>query len=203
MREREYGSFSLRFFAHIFDQCLLWLTPLFLFSLVVSSSDTTAKFGLGILWVIWEIIFLQWIISWGYFIFTFILFRTSFGKILAGLSIEREDGGKSTLTDALMRFPIGYTVSGIFWWVGFLWIIKDPKKKGFHDHFAGTVVVRTGPSWPIMIFLPLMIFVIGLMIFLIINGGINNGLWTAVGKDLSDLYQVLTNMFQSGPGEKI
>jgi uncharacterized RDD family membrane protein YckC len=203
MREREYGSFSLRFFAWMFDQILLWLIPIFLLALVVSSSDSVSRLGLGTLWVVWELVFIQWLLRYLYLIGTFLLFRASLGKMLAGLAIEKEDGTKPNLVDGLMRFVVGYTVSGILWGLGYLWIIKDPKKKGFHDHFAGTVVVKSGPSWPISVFLPILILVAGLIIFLMVNSGVASGLWTAVGKDLSDFYQVLMNLSGSGAGEKI
>lgn len=202
MQEKEYGSFSLRFFAHLFDQLLLWLGPLFLFLSVVSTSDSTAKFGIGTLWIIWELIFLQFLISWGYYILTFMLFRASVGKMFAGLSIEREDGGKPTLADALMRFPVGYIVSGIFWGVGFLWIIKDSKKKGFHDHFAGTVVVKTGPSWPILVLLPALILVVSLLVILIVTSGVDSGLWTAVGNDISNFMQIVLDLFKNEAGKE-
>ncbi len=191
MQEKNYGSYTLRFFAYLFDQLLLWLIPLSLLFIVVSGSDSTSKFGTGTLWVIWELIFLQWIISWGYLILTFLVFKASFGKMLAGLTIEKENGRKPSLTDALIRFPVGYTVSSLLCGLGYLWIIKDPKKKGFHDHFAGTIVVKKGSALPILIFLPLMILVIGLMITLIISSGVESGLWTAVGRDIGNLIQMI------------
>jgi uncharacterized RDD family membrane protein YckC len=35
-----------------------------------------------------------------------------------------------------------YYLSTILLGLGFLWIIWDPKKQGWHDKLAGTVVVR-------------------------------------------------------------
>ena len=36
---------------------------------------------------------------------------------------------------------VGYFVSGMLFGLGFLWILRDPQKQGWHDHVSGTVVV--------------------------------------------------------------
>jgi uncharacterized RDD family membrane protein YckC len=40
----------------------------------------------------------------------------------------------------LLRY-IGYFVSIFTLFVGFFWVAFDQKKKGWHDHIAGTIVV--------------------------------------------------------------
>ena len=42
---------------------------------------------------------------------------------------------------ALLRY-VGYIVSGIAIGLGFLWIIWDDKKQGWHDKIASTKVIR-------------------------------------------------------------
>ena len=42
---------------------------------------------------------------------------------------------------AFLRW-VGYILSGIFLYLGFLWIAWDGRKQGWHDKIAGTVVVR-------------------------------------------------------------
>ncbi len=37
---------------------------------------------------------------------------------------------------------IGYFVSSIVIWLGFLWILFDANKQGWHDKIAGTYVVK-------------------------------------------------------------
>jgi uncharacterized RDD family membrane protein YckC len=183
MKDREYGSFILRFFATVFDHLLLWLIPLVLVFINTTVSKNTNDFWLGSLWTIWEILFLQWIISYLYHIVTFLTLGGSIGKLLAGLHIELEDGQKPRLFDALMRFPVGYTVSSLFWCWGYFWVLVDPLKKGFHDHFAGTVVVKKSSSLPLLIFLPLLLLVMSILFTLIIVTGLERGLWSALGND--------------------
>ncbi len=59
------------------------------------------------------------------------------------MRVLRKDGTRVRLGNALRR-QIGYWISGIFY-LGFLWILFDNKRQGFHDKIAGTIVTY---SWP-------------------------------------------------------
>src|SRR2546427_9145120 len=64
------------------------------------------------------------------------------GKMLMKLQIVRaDDGGEISVGTALLRY-VGYFISGIAVGLGFLWIIWDDKKQGWHDKIAGTRVIR-------------------------------------------------------------
>jgi uncharacterized RDD family membrane protein YckC len=65
------------------------------------------------------------------------------GKRVMGLRIVRTDGERLRLGNALRRV-LGYVISGILF-LGFLWILFDNRRQGFHDKLAGTLVVY---SWP-------------------------------------------------------
>ena len=65
------------------------------------------------------------------------------GKRVLGLRVIRKDGTRLRLGNALRR-QIGYWISSIFY-LGFIWILFDNKRQGFHDKIAGTIVVY---SWP-------------------------------------------------------
>ena len=65
------------------------------------------------------------------------------GKRVMGLRIVRTDGERLRLGNALRR-EIGYVISSILF-LGFLWILFDNQRQGFHDKLAGTFVVY---SWP-------------------------------------------------------
>jgi uncharacterized RDD family membrane protein YckC len=51
------------------------------------------------------------------------------------------DGGSIGVTMALVRL-FGYLVNFAILGLGFLWIIWDKDKQGWHDKFARTYVVR-------------------------------------------------------------
>jgi uncharacterized RDD family membrane protein YckC len=61
------------------------------------------------------------------------------GKAAMGLDIQRTDGGSMTYTRAFLRWA-GYLVSLTFVGLGFLWILIDERKRGWHDYLSGTWV---------------------------------------------------------------
>jgi uncharacterized RDD family membrane protein YckC len=63
------------------------------------------------------------------------------GKIIFGLKVVQQTGDNMTLGLGFLRW-VGYLVSGIFFYLGFLWVAFDGKKQGWHDKIAATVVVR-------------------------------------------------------------
>ena len=65
------------------------------------------------------------------------------GKRILGVRVIRTDGTRLRLGNALRR-QVGYWISFIFF-LGFLWILFDNKRQGFHDKIAGTIVTY---SWP-------------------------------------------------------
>jgi uncharacterized RDD family membrane protein YckC len=63
------------------------------------------------------------------------------GKILLKMKIvDAKTGGCPTMTQWIIRY-VGYIPAMLVVLLGILWIIWDPKKQGWHDKLAGTVVV--------------------------------------------------------------
>jgi uncharacterized RDD family membrane protein YckC len=63
------------------------------------------------------------------------------GKAVVGIKIVRLDGANIGLGNAVLRF-IGYIVSSIIFFIGFLMIGWHGKKRGLHDLIAATVVIN-------------------------------------------------------------
>jgi uncharacterized RDD family membrane protein YckC len=64
------------------------------------------------------------------------------GMMLLGLRIARDaDGTPPGLARSILRY-VGYVISTIVLFIGFIWVAFDRKKQGWHDKIAGTVVVR-------------------------------------------------------------
>lgn len=64
------------------------------------------------------------------------------GKMMISVKIvDAKTGGKPTVCQFLIRY-VGWFVSALFFGMGFLRIPFSPQKQGWHDEFAGTVVVR-------------------------------------------------------------
>lgn len=65
------------------------------------------------------------------------------GKMLFGLEIrDLKTGQFVSIPKALLRYLVGYTISGLVLGLGFIWAAFDKKKQGWHDKISGTVVVR-------------------------------------------------------------
>ncbi|HZF25544.1 MAG TPA: RDD family protein [Steroidobacteraceae bacterium] len=64
------------------------------------------------------------------------------GKMLLHARIvDERTGGALTAGQSIGRY-LGYYVSICTLFIGFLWVAFDPRKQGFHDKLAGTVVIR-------------------------------------------------------------
>jgi uncharacterized RDD family membrane protein YckC len=65
------------------------------------------------------------------------------GKMLIGARIvDARTGGAPSLSQDTIRY-LGYFLSVLGLCLGFVWIGIDPRKQGWHDKLAGTVVVRS------------------------------------------------------------
>jgi len=55
--------------------------------------------------------------------------------------VRDRDGGPITTGQAVLRL-IGYWVDGLVFYLGYIWILIDSRKRGWHDLIAGTVVIK-------------------------------------------------------------
>ena len=71
------------------------------------------------------------------------------GKIAIGARIvDAESGAKPSTRQCIVRYA-GYYAAMLPLMVGILWVAFDPRKQGWHDKLAGTVVVRTRNKGPV------------------------------------------------------
>jgi uncharacterized RDD family membrane protein YckC len=59
--------------------------------------------------------------------------------------VDAQSGEAPTARQLIIRY-LGYYVSTIPLLLGFVWVAFDPRKQGWHDKMAGTVVARTKAS---------------------------------------------------------
>jgi uncharacterized RDD family membrane protein YckC len=62
------------------------------------------------------------------------------GKMLLSLQVVSVEGNQISFGTAFLR-SAGYLVSSIVFCMGYIWIMFDNKKQGWHDKIAGTVVI--------------------------------------------------------------
>lgn len=81
------------------------------------------------------------VVSLGYFPYFWMKSGQTPGMKLFKIRVVRDaDGGPITGTSAVLRL-IGYWISNAVFWLGFIWILVDKRRRGWHDLLAGTVVI--------------------------------------------------------------
>lgn len=78
-------------------------------------------------------------------IFTYKLGQTP-GKMLLGIQVVDQNDQRPSLQQIILREVLGKIIVFIVLFVGFIWMIWDPKNRGWHDYLAGTYVIRKGPQ---------------------------------------------------------
>ena len=89
---------------------------------------------------------LDFIVSWVLPAIAIVLFwvyrQATPGKMAIGARIVDAQTGAPASTRQLVLRYLGYYVSTIPLLLGLIWVAFDPRKQGWHDKIAGTVVVR-------------------------------------------------------------
>jgi uncharacterized RDD family membrane protein YckC len=75
-----------------------------------------------------------------YFVFFWVIAGFTPGQALFGLRVIRSDGRPVNLGRAVLRL-IGYLVAALPLFLGFIWILFDNRRQGWHDKIARTYVI--------------------------------------------------------------
>jgi len=81
------------------------------------------------------------LLSSTYFVFLHGYGGKTAGKTLLGIKLINNEGEGVGLWEAFVRW-IGYYISGVFLFAGFLWFLVDSECQTWHDKIAGTYVVK-------------------------------------------------------------
>lgn len=130
-----YVGFWRRFVAFFIDSLILGIIGYAFFG-GVSQVNTQEGVSISVSYTGWKSV----IPLIYYFVFWVWLAATP-GKLVMGIKIVEEGGKKLSIKGALLRI-IGYILSAVVFFIGFIWIAFDKKKQGWHDKIAGTYVVR-------------------------------------------------------------
>ena len=87
------------------------------------------------------------VLVFGYFIFFWMTSGQTLGKALMGVRVISVSGRPLTFFQALFRFLL-YPVSAMFFFLGFLWVLADNQRQGWHDNLARTYVIYTWRAVP-------------------------------------------------------
>jgi uncharacterized RDD family membrane protein YckC len=69
------------------------------------------------------------------------------GMALMGLKVVAPDGSHISVWRALIRVLM-FFISAILFFLGFLWVLGDDRRQGWHDKVAGTFVIYAWPAKP-------------------------------------------------------
>ncbi|MEO5881998.1 MAG: RDD family protein, partial [Caldimonas sp.] len=67
--------------------------------------------------------------------------------VISARVVDARTRGPLTVGQSVGRY-LGYFVSTVPLGLGLLWVAFDPKKQGWHDKLAGTVVIRSRHAGP-------------------------------------------------------
>ena len=140
----KFASPAARLIAYIIDVVIVGAVSLVLFivlgliAAVAGSNGAGLIAGLGII-----IAFLVWLV------FTFLYFPYFWAKSgqtpgmkMQHIKVVRDaDGGPVSGGAAFIRL-IGYWINGIVFYIGYIWILIDKRRRGWHDLLAGTCVIE-------------------------------------------------------------
>jgi len=144
MTDKHFGGFWRRFWAFWIDQLILCFATLlfhwFLGRLLVlgwgahPNGFTLDALISMVFTLLTSVVYFTWFHG---------LFGRTPGKRLLGLKVIQVSGEPLTLRVAFLRW-VGSLVSHLVLCIGYLWVAFDPRKQGWHDKIAATLVIRTG-----------------------------------------------------------
>ncbi|WP_372524803.1 RDD family protein [Piscinibacter sp.] len=139
IEELEYAGFWIRVWASIIDTILVLLLTTPLMVMFYGRDYALNSMGGGMrpleLVITWVLPAIAVIAFWRARLATP-------GKMAIGAKIVDAATGEAPSTGQLVGRYLGYFVSAIPLCLGLVWVAFDPRKQGWHDKLAGTVVVR-------------------------------------------------------------
>lgn len=121
------ASVSSRFIALLIDSIIVWAI-----GLVVGIFLDEQILGVGLGFIIG--------LAYNWYFWTQRNGQTP-GKGAMGIRVVSTDGGRVSDLQAIIRY-IGYYISSLLLFLGWLWALVDRNNQTLHDKLAGTYVVR-------------------------------------------------------------
>ncbi len=144
----QYGGFVRRIIAFVIDNIFLQAAALFvtivgLIVIGIEAEGLTALSG-----TLLNSYYATAVVM-NLFYFTYFHGTTgqTLGKRMLGMKVVQSTGEPMRAGVAFLRW-VGYLLSGLIFYLGFLWIAFDGRKQGWHDKIAGTCVIRVGTLQP-------------------------------------------------------
>ncbi|MEG0744836.1 MAG: RDD family protein [Acinetobacter sp.] len=131
----EYAGFWIRLGASIIDNIIIMVALVPIGMLMGWNSMYSSEVTSTADWL-WQILMAA------FCVFCWVKFAGTPGKRLLRLKVLDERTGENvTVGQGIIRY-IGYFPAILVLFIGLIWVAFDPKKQGWHDKMAKTVVVR-------------------------------------------------------------
>lgn len=133
-----------RLVAFIIDGLLTMVLGLYIFSFVAGSSEISMIMNNLLIFIIYLFI--------GGTLWTLVntiltsKLGGSIGKLITGLTIVNHEGNNISFWRAVLRNYVGYYISSLVVWLGFIWVWKNKEHQGWHDMIANTYVIEKNKS---------------------------------------------------------
>jgi len=138
-KDPQYSGFWIRVLASLIDTVWLLILTFGLGWMIYGAiyfESTSFSEGYADLFITYVLPFLITLIFWSYK-------SATPGKMLLGMKIvDAKTLGKASNGKLALRY-LGYYISALVLGLGFFWVGWDPKKQGWHDKIAGTLVVKS------------------------------------------------------------
>lgn len=158
----ENAGFKLRILAALNDWLILFL-PHNLFLAYLSTSANLPTLIINIFLYLIIILFPLMLIS-PLFYYAFLTSKIGYtvGKAVTGLTVVDENGHNLSYKRSFFRHTTGYTISSLLLWLGFLTIIKDPNKQGWHDKAVGSKVIVRRNLWQLSVIILIILTIVNI-----------------------------------------
>jgi uncharacterized RDD family membrane protein YckC len=133
-------------------------------------------------------------------------FGADIGKLVVGLRIVNKEGKNISFWRGFFRNHIGYIISGLFFQLGFIWMLVDKSRQAWHDMLAGTFVVvknKVGALIGILIFLLLIAANTYLVMSITNNIQGNLNLYQEIYTDVVDYFKGFTSSIEKQENPQI
>lgn len=177
-----------RILSHFIDLFIAFLLPLYFLNLISNTTDVQTFLDSSSIGVVF--IFFAYPVIYAAFIsFMVSNFGGTLGKLLTGTKIVNSNGENISFWRAFFRNHIGYMISGVFLWLGFVWVFIDKERRTWHDQIADTFVITTNKFVAIfgVIFLIIVIFIeLSLITKSVVNFSDNGKVYTDIINTVND-----------------
>lgn len=156
----EYASLKSRIVANFIDSLIISISTtimIFVFGFIIALLSALGVDSESPVYLIFALIqnLLSMAIVFAYYVYFIGSKGQTLGKMAMKIKVVNEsDGSVPGYGPAFLREVIGKFISSMVLFLGYLWMIWDSKKQGWHDKISHTVVIKVNPQATVQVASP-------------------------------------------------